>query len=180
MNFKDIVKAHEEDEVSKLTTEELRSVLHYNPDTGIFTWVGKGHKRRASAIAGGVIKDGYVGIRINYVRYLAHRLAWLYTYNKWPDKPIDHINGDPKDNRIINLREATDSENQRNSKRRKDNVSGIKGVAWNNSKKKWQALIRANYKAIFVGYYDDINEAARAVRAAREKHHGKFANHGTN
>ena len=158
--------------MQKLSHEELKNILHYNPEIGLFSWLIKpSDKIKIGSIAGSVDKDGYVIITLNSKKYRAHRLIWFYVYGKWPVNEIDHINRIPSDNRIINLREVTDQENQFNRGKQKNNTSGYKGVSWNKQNKKWLANIRVNRKTIYLGYFDDILEASEAYRKAKEKYH---------
>ena len=90
----------------------------------------------------------------------------------------DHWNGNGLDNRLSNLRPATPQENNYNERIPTTNTSGIKGVYWSNDKQKWHAQIKQGGKQHHIGYYDDIKEAERVVRAKREELHGAFANHG--
>ena len=115
----------------ELTQDYLKSILHYDPDTGIFRWA----KRRATwipagTIAGSTCEKGYAIIVINYKIYRAHRLAWLYMTGSHPPEFIDHINLDRKDNRFCNLRLSTRAQNMQNFRIRPDNKSGVKGVYW--------------------------------------------------
>ena len=90
---------------------------------------------------------------------------------------VDHINGNPQDNRIVNLREATSSQNAHNQRLRSTNSSGVKGVCWYPRYGMWRGQIVVKGATVHVGYFKDISEAAEAVRVAREKHHGEFARH---
>ena len=124
-----------------ITQKELKELLHYDPGTGVFVWknIITANQKKNGDVAGGYDDKGYIKIRINYKHYLAHRLAWLYVYGEWPSKHLDHINRNPSDNRISNLREATHLENNKNASKRKDNTSGYKGVNWHARNKKWIA-----------------------------------------
>jgi hypothetical protein len=107
----------------------MRDWLRYEPETGHFYWLKTSSPRgKAGARAGGIGNQGYAKIKIHGKTYQAHRLAWWFAYNKWPENEIDHINGDRSDNRLKNLRDVPRSLNQRNSARRRDNISGIVGV----------------------------------------------------
>jgi hypothetical protein len=107
----------------------MREYFNYDAKTGLLYWaVSTGPRAKIGAQAGHKRKDGYIIIKLNNKYYLAHRLAWFLTYNKWPENEIDHINGDRSDNRVGNLRDVPKSLNQRNSIRRRDNVSGKVGV----------------------------------------------------
>jgi hypothetical protein len=102
-----------------LTAERLRELLHYDPDTGDFTWRTARKRIPAGAIAG-TVERGFRRITIgggrHGPRYSAHRLAWLYMTGAWPNGYLDHINRDPDDNRFANLRLATNSQNQANTR----------------------------------------------------------------
>jgi hypothetical protein len=108
-------------------------------------------------------------------RYYLHRLAWYYVYGQWPERDVDHINGDPSDNRITNLRLATQTQNNANARRRRDNTSGFKGVTWNRARRKWMAQIDYGGDHFYLGLFTKI-EAARAVYAAKSLElFGEFA-----
>lgn len=132
--------------------------------------------------AGTVAGEGYfqVGPRIDGVqkRFFAHRVVWFLENGCWPKDQIDHVNGNKKDNRISNLREASPAENSRNVGMLTRNTSGVKGVYFEKSTGKWGARIRFDRKQICVGMFDSIENAETAIRIKREQLHGKFANHG--
>jgi hypothetical protein len=158
-----------------LTQERIKELLDYDPDTGIFKWkISKARSIKVNNIAGGAEQGKYHRIRIDGKNYVAHRLAWLYVYGKWPDEYIDHINCIKNDNRIKNLREATNSQNQTNVLLRSNNTSGYKGVIWNKQNKKWQAYISVNYSKTHLGYFDNIEDAASAYKKAANVLHGEF------
>jgi hypothetical protein len=163
---------------SKISQKELKEVLNYNPDTGIFTWlVDRGANRTSGKIAGHIDCHGYRSIGIDGKYYKAHRLAWLYVHGEFPPNEIDHINGNGIDNRLDNLRPVTSSENSQNQKMRDNNKSGVMGVYWYNKSKKWLARIRVNTKEIHLGVYKDL-ELAALVRAEAEVKYGFHPNHG--
>lgn len=112
-----------------LSQAELKSVLRYEPSTGIFTWL-KSHnfKIKVGSVAGRTTGTGYITIQLYGKRYVATHLAWLYVYGVMPTNFIDHIKGDKRDNRIGNLREVTRSQNAMNRPKQADNTSGHKGV----------------------------------------------------
>lgn len=113
-----------------ITQENLRNLLEYSPLTGEFTWLQRKVKNQVKIgdKAGTVQKDGYVQIGVDNKKYHAHRLAWLYTYGRLPKEQIDHIDGNPSNNKLENLREVSPIENQRNQKMKSNNTSGITGV----------------------------------------------------
>lgn len=159
-----------------VTAKEVRSLLTYQRDTGIFIWrVSPAKAVPTGSVAGSPNSKGYLMIQIRRRLYMAHRLAWLYVYGKWPSEQLDHINGDKRDNRIANLREATGAQNCANRKRRSDNKSGYKGVCWHRRSGKWHAQICASGKSIHIGYFADVEEAAEAYRARATSLLGEFA-----
>ena len=153
----------------ELTAGKLRELLHYDPETGIFTRKVRTSPRvKAGDIAGSQGGGGYLLIRVCSRKYQAHRLAWLYVYGEWPEDQIDHINRDRADNRIANLREVTNKQNQQNASKRSDNTSGYPGVSWYKLDSKWAAKIRHNQKLIHLGCYNAIEEAVAARKAAEK------------
>jgi hypothetical protein len=159
-----------------ITQDELKSKLHYDPDTGIFTWINSYGTAKKGSIAGCFNSNGYTIIRINKKGYRSHRLAWLYCNGIIPEY-VDHINGNIKDNRLCNLRECTIQQNAFNSKLRVDSTSKIKGITWHKNTKKWQARVCVNYKSIYIGIFNNINEAKLAVEKYRIDNHKEFARH---
>lgn len=156
--------------MTQLTQDLLKSLLNYDPDTGVFTWlVQRRGTAKAGTTAGSINGCGYIHIRVNIKMYPAHRLAWLYVYGVWPSKGLDHINRVRTDNRIANLREATDGENKQNCSLHRNNSSGIKGVGRNQGK--WRARISVDDRQIYLGRYTTIEDAIAARKAAEVKYH---------
>jgi hypothetical protein len=155
----------------------LREVLHYNPETGIFTWlISTSNRVRAGDVAGCVHKaSGYLRIKLDGRNYKAHRLAFLFMTGIWAPHQIDHSNLVKTDNRWVNLRMATGSQNSANTCAGANNKSGYKGVSWYKRNHKWLAQIQINGKCIFLGYRDTKDEAAALYAEAAEKYHGEFA-----
>jgi hypothetical protein len=118
-----------------ITQEELKKLLHYNPDTGVFTCLKTGAQK-------GIISDGYVRIQIKDKLHSGHRLAWLYEYGYFPENEVDHINHIRHDNRLENLRELSRACNARNSGNYANNTSGVRGVSWIKSRNSWAVFIR--------------------------------------
>lgn len=107
--------------------------------------------------------------------YKAHRLAFLYMEGSFPRSDVDHINREPSDNRWANLRRATRSENNRNTRLYRNNTSGMRGVSWDKSKQKWVANGRLHGVLKKLGSFTDKEEAGRVAAAWRAEHHGDFA-----
>lgn len=159
-----------------LTIDELKNRLHYDPETGLFTWKSSGKKNKyvIGKSAGHFRKDGYLEIRVNYKLYLAHRLAWFYVTGEETDLHIDHINRNPSDNRFCNLRKATNQQNTVNSRLRKSNTSGFKGVSFFRRDNNWKAAGMLNGKMKHIGYFDTPEEASIAYQNFTEKQHGEY------
>lgn len=115
---------------STVTVERVKGLLSYNPDTGIFTWrVDRNPWHLKGMVAGGVSTFGHMTISVDKKRLMAHRVAWAITHGDWPKTDIDHINGDPADNRMLNLRMVTRGHNLQNQKKaHHDSKSGLLGV----------------------------------------------------
>lgn len=157
-----------------LTADRLRELLDYDPETGVFTWRVSRSNVHAGTTAGSAHRVmGYRLIRVDGHKYMAHRLAWLYTTGRWPLGEIDHINRDGLDNRIVNLRDASRSQNAGNQKRRTTNTSGLKGAS--PLRGKWQGKICVRGEQIYLGLFDTPEAAHAAYCAAAEKHFGEFA-----
>ena len=157
------------EQANELTAEYLRSILNYEPATGIFTWkVRTSRSVKVGDVAGSLDGDSYLRISVQSRGYKAHRLAWLHVYGEWPKDQLDHVNRVRTDNRISNLREVTNKQNQQNRSKRSDNTSGYQGVFWHKRDFKWQATIAHNYKDIHLGYFTTIEEAVSARKAAEK------------
>ena len=171
-----------------LTQEELKSVLHYNPETGVFTWlINASSKAKVGSIAGciydnrtkvqkslGGKPDYRRRIRIKGKSYYSNVLAWLYMTGEWPESLVDHCNVDALDDRWINLRAATIKQNGKNKRIFINNTSGFKGVSKLSKYNKWQVHIRVDGKRFNLGNYDCIAAASFAYQIASDKYHGEF------
>ena len=158
--------------------EDIREYLRY--EDGKLYWTKKPCKRvKAGSEAGHYSKSkGYKVIIFRGVQYRTHRVIWFLVKGEQPTTILDHINNNPTDNRIENLRPASMNQNQHNAKTRKDNTSGVKGVYWHKPNKRWIARVKINNKYIHIGNFTDLNEAEQAVKEARQQIHGEYANHG--
>jgi hypothetical protein len=145
-----------------LTAEWLRRLLDYDPETGHFYWkVMIGDRSPVGKRAGGE-RNGYWRIKIDGIYYRASRLAFLIVHGYWPSELVDHINRNRLDDRIVNLREASPAQNLVNSKLRKDNSTGYKGVQFSKKNGKYQALGHRNGKPVHLGFFDDPEKASAA------------------
>ena len=160
-----------------LTIERLRELLDYDAKSGVFRWRVSSGRSSAGSIAGSKVTR-YVQIKIDGHRCYAHRLAWFYMYGAWPSCQIDHIDCDPTNNRIANLRDATAVQNNANCGARKRNKSGFKGVHFaeeNRSGKPWRAMIQIDGKSQHLGSFATPQAAHVAYQTAAASHFGEFA-----
>ena len=161
-----------------LTLERLKKDLHYDPQTGVFTWLVHKGSRVPGPIPRNPDKNGYLRVGVDGKTYKQHRLAWYYMTSEWPPEQIDHIDTIVTNNRWANLRLATQTQNQCNRGARKKTVSGLKGVSWNAKKCRWQVSVGLNNKLLYVGLFDDKYEAHAAYCRAAQECHGVFVNTG--
>lgn len=157
-----------------LTAERLREVLHYDPETGVFTnLLSRQGSKPVGAVLGTPGRNPKrdiecVVIRVFGALHKAHRLAWLYMTGAWPEHTIDHIDHNPLNNRWSNLRDVTIQHNTQN-KVRSWAASGCMGVQRIGNR--WQAQVNANKKVVFRKTFDTLEEADAAAREARRIHH---------
>jgi hypothetical protein len=149
-----------------ITQERLKQLLHYNPDTGKFTRLTKWGSQQIGDEPGSISKFGYRYIGVDGKGYTAYRLAWLYMYGDFPVGDIDHINRDPTDDRIANLRSVSHSTNLHNSSHRNPS-SKIKGV-YRTKENHWQASIKVKGVTYRLGTFKTIEEAADARKFAEQ------------
>lgn len=157
----------------QVTAERLRELLDYDPATGIFTWRVTHWPAVAGSAAGYIDGAGYHRITVDRVNYYAHHLAWFYVTGEWPDDEIDHRNCERDNNRFANLREATSSQNKWNTRIRRDNTSGFKGV--NKAAGRWRAQIQHAGRQRHLGYFGTATEAHAAYCAAALERDPEFA-----
>lgn len=158
-----------------LTQAEVREMFSYDSNTGYLIrkkWVHGCRENIVGNMAGGLNARGYLRISIRKKRYYSHRLVWLYVHGALPEHDLDHINGNKSDNRIDNLRYCTQAENQQNrTGLQKNNTSGHPGVYWYDPNHKWSGKICIKRKIIHLGYFDTIEEAIAARKAAKKIYH---------
>lgn len=160
-----------------ITQKYLKSILHYDSETGIFIRIKiTNRKQKIGEICGTLMNRGYISIKIDKKSYLSHRLAWFYVYGKWPKNNIDHINNNKLDNRICNLRDIPQSLNVQNLKKSySNNKTGLLGVCKQKNSSKWRAEIRINYEKIFLGLFETAELAHEAYLTAKNQIHKGYA-----
>lgn len=147
--------------------------VKYDPDTGEFVRTERRGRHPSGVIRGSIDSYGYRQICLAGRYFLAHRLAWFWTFKEWPDCDIDHINGDRSDNRIVNLRLASRSQNGGNTRKSAANTSGFKGVSLQNGR--WKAQICFNRKKLHIGMFATPEAAHAAYLAEARRLFGEFA-----
>ena len=164
-----------------LTQQELRRILSYDKETGVFTWKHRPecptywNTRYAGKPAGVTRSGGYKTISIMQKKYRSNRLAWFYETGEWPKFLVDHKNTNASDDSFSNLRQATQRQNQYNRGKNKNNTSGYKGVHFHKKIKMYIATIRENGKKLHIGSFATAKEASAAYILAAKKIAGEFA-----
>ena len=167
------------------SVDYLRERLDYCPTTGVLHWRTRSREhflsnrewarwnaRYAGTVAGMISTRGYRRLRIDRHRYKAHRVIWKLMTGEEPPETIDHIDGGFDNNAWCNLRAATQQQQTLNTRLRKDNPTGYRGVV--RSRKKWRAYIKANGTGRHLGCFNSIEEAAAAYAVAARELHGEF------
>lgn len=157
-----------------LTKDLVDSLLTYK-DGKLYWKVNRGNVK-AESLAGCHAFKGYWVVRIGGKNHYYHRVIYLMHNGESPSM-IDHIDGDPSNNRIDNLRAADVTSNAWNQKTQKNNKSGVKGVSWNKRAQKWVAYCMANKVQHHLGSFVDLNDARSAVEAFRLSAHHEFTRH---
>lgn len=157
--------------------EVLAHYFSYDAETGLLTWrIRPCHNVFAGDKAGTPSHQGYLRVMLKKRLLIVHRIVWKMVTGEEPGEEMDHINGDPADNRFANLRNATHAENQRNKGLSRNNTVGFKGVRRTDHRSRpWRTDIRLNGKKIFVGNFATPEEAHAAYCAAARGLHGAFA-----
>lgn len=165
-----------------LTQEKLKEILNYDPETGLFkwkerTWLEGKQKtfnvRFSGKIAGSLSNSGYLQIGINNKDYLCHRLAWFYIHGYWPKDYIDHIDRNKTNNKISNLRLATNSENSQNIVKCHPNnkYSKLLGAHYDKRRNLYYSVIVINKKRNWIGWFKTAIEAHNAYVIEKRKIH---------
>lgn len=152
------------------STELVRSAFDYDEKIGRLRW------KLTGKLAGGVGANGYVEIGFHRKNWKSHRLVWLWHGRDLPEF-LDHIDGDPLNGRVENLRAATKAQNMHNMKRTARNKCGVKGVFYDPLTGKWRARLMTHRKIVELGRHEDLEFAELVITMAREKYHGAFARH---
>jgi len=156
-----------------ITQERLKEILHYDPETGAFTWrVDRGSKK-FKGLKAGCLRSFAVNIVIDKIQYKAHRLAWLYMTGSFPTEFIDHIDRDPTNNKWNNLRAASCQQNAYNQGPNSKNSTGVKGVSWDCGRQRWKVQVNGAPLSRHKCLLDAISTAYRHQKTI----HGEFANH---
>lgn len=174
----------------ELTQEYLKECLEYDPETGRLVWkerpvchfvnevvCKRWNGKLAGKQAGSRTQKGYTTLRIARHPYLAHRVIWRIIWGAWPVEQLDHINGDKSDNRLGNLREASNAENCRNKKAHRNNKLGYKGVT-RGRENKFHAEIALSDRRVYLGTFSSPEAAHAAYCRAADNYFGVFANYG--
>ena len=158
-----------------LTAETVRKLLDYDPETGVFRWRVDASSRARKGMVAGWVKGGYVMIKISGETYRAHRLAWLHVHSCWPPEHIDHANGNRADNRLANIRAATNSQNSANKSVQRNNDLGLKGVSFCKRSNRYRATISVKGRKSHLGYFKTPDEAHSSYCVAASRYFGEFA-----
>lgn len=158
-----------------MSIAQISDMIMYDPSTGLFVWkLTRAGTARKGSIAGYINRRGYVAIKLDNERYFGHNLAWAMAYGWWPKPQADHINRIRNDNRLINLREASYSENAINHSLQKNNKSGVRGVYYDVELHKWRVQISVDKQKLQLGVYSDFEEAVAKRQIAEEILFGEF------
>lgn len=159
------------------SAEELRALLSYDEQTGDLRWKrvrARAHRIKVGEVAGSMTDRGYLAVGIRRRQYLAHRVIWKMVTGSDPVDQIDHVDGNRTNNRLANLRPATNGQNRYNTKLAKNNKSGVKGVSWDRGRA-WVSYITAGGPQIRLGRFKNKNDAILARCSAEAQMHGEFA-----
>ena len=155
-----------------LTLARLQELFNYDPVTGWFTNRSSRGRAKAGRRAGAYAHYLYRRIIIDYKKYYEHHLAWFYVYGQWPNE-VDHIDGNPSNNAITNLRLCDRSQNNCNAKR-PTGQSGLRGAYLDKRNLQWYSHIQHGGQVKFLGNFSSPEEAHEAFERAAKELHGEF------
>ncbi|KOX53837.1 hypothetical protein ADL19_14780 [Streptomyces purpurogeneiscleroticus] len=164
-----------------LSAAYVRELFSYDPETGVFRWLTpKAQRIKVGDVAGSISRSGHRYIEIDGHAYLAHRLAWLHYHGVWPEGRLDHEDRNGDNNRIKNLRPATQAQNMGNRSKGRNNRSGYKGVSFwtQDGREGWQAKIMVGKKQRHLGLFSTRELAFEAYMKAAKEAWGEFATEG--
>lgn len=158
-----------------LTAESVKDIFTYDSEEGILRWKVNGMKVRAGQPVGSPDKVGRLRTTYNYKNYLVYHLIWLFVYGRLPEKEIDHIDRNPGNNKLANLRECSHAENLRNAGARTNNKTGHVGIFWDERRGKYLANLMKDGVTHHIGRYHTLEEAVAARKAFADALFGEFA-----
>jgi hypothetical protein len=161
-------------EKNKITKEQVEKLYYYDENSGNLIWrVNSKRNKKAGDVAGGFCpSSGYMVIKINGNMYYNHRIIWLLVYGEFPKQFIDHIDMNRGNNRLNNLRLAT---NQQNQPKPKNNTSGYKGI-YKTPSNKWRVRIFINDVQKDFGSHSNIEDAINIRNKIFKEIHGEYYN----
>lgn len=148
---------------TRLSIDELRDVFAYDPESGLVTWKKDAKQRtnhRKGDVAGFKKRSGHLSANYLGLEYQIHRLGFALTHGRWPDPMTDHINRDPSDNRLCNLREVTGRANRLNS----ENCDNAKHATLHKQTGKYQAMVSVGGAPKYLGLFPTEALAMQASR----------------
>lgn len=152
--------------------DTIKKLFYYNADSGILLWrKGNGRNVKPWQQVKSQNKHGYFCVKISGKTYLAHRIVWCYIHGHFPIGDIDHKNRIRNDNRIVNLRDVSRTDNCQNISLPKHNKSGHIGVSWIKSHTLWTVYVKVNKKNKWLGYYKDLNRAIEARKKGEAQYY---------
>lgn len=159
--------------MNSVPLEVVRATVFVDADSRL-RWAYTYNNKIKGELAGWQTHRGYWMVKLCGGKFLAHRVIWAITHDEWPEEQIDHINGDPSDNRIENLRIANQSQNNWNRPIFRNNTTGFPGVTYEPSRNKYKAAIRIDGKPKNLGRFDSAEEASEAYQRECVRTRGEF------
>jgi hypothetical protein len=155
--------------MQEITHEYVKKMFSYQ--NGHLFWTKEKKSVDHNSPAGYVDPEGYGQISLDFHRLKTHRLIWFWHYGQWPKEEIDHIDGDPHNNKIENLRDVTKQQNMRNRGSNKNNKLGIKNICWSEQRQSYVVQFDGTFRKRF----KTLEEAIAVANEMRAKRHGEFA-----